>query len=149
MRIAMKITGGQEADEERRQTHDHDRDEERVLAPDHIAEAPEHDRAERPHRETRGKAEKRENEGGGRIDAGEKALADESRERTGQIEVVPLENRTQRRCEDHPLLFSRHRRMRELPANGSHVSSPILICTRFAGKASPWNRLLEWKLTGY
>ncbi len=37
----------QHADEERRQAHDHDRDEERVLAPDEIAEAPEHQRAER------------------------------------------------------------------------------------------------------
>ena len=79
---AYRRIPGQEADDERRQPHDHDRDQERVLAPDHIAEPPEYERAERTHRKAGREAEQREDKGGRRIDAGEKALTDVSRERT-------------------------------------------------------------------
>ncbi len=93
---AYRAVSGQQADHERGQTHDHDGHKERVLAPDHIAETPEHDRAERPHGETRREAEQGEDEAGRRIDAGEEGPADIDGERARQIKVVPLEHRAQR-----------------------------------------------------
>src|SRR5581483_9891186 len=46
-----------EADQERRGAHDHDRDQERVFAADEIAEAAEQEGAERPHEESGGEGE--------------------------------------------------------------------------------------------
>ena len=59
-------SAGQQADDEGRQTHDEDGDEEGVFAADDVAEAPEHDRAERPHQEARGEGEQREDVARGR-----------------------------------------------------------------------------------
>ena len=51
----------QQADDESRQTHDHDGDEEGVFASDDIADASEHDGAEWAHQEAGGEGEQREN----------------------------------------------------------------------------------------
>jgi hypothetical protein len=95
-----RITG-QDADDERRHAHDEDGDEEGVFAADEIAEPTEHQRAERPHREAGGEGEQREDEPRRRVHAREELLGDDRRERAVQVEVVPLEHRTQRRGEDH------------------------------------------------
>ena len=46
-----------QADDESRQTHDDDGDKEGVFAADDVADAAEHDRAERAHKEARGERE--------------------------------------------------------------------------------------------
>jgi hypothetical protein len=61
-RDADRRVGGQQADDERRQAHQQDGDEERVLAPDEVAQAPEDDGAEGPHREAGREGEQREDE---------------------------------------------------------------------------------------
>jgi hypothetical protein len=50
---------------EGRQAHQHDGDEEGVLAPDQVAEPAEHERAERPHREAGGEGQQGEDEAAG------------------------------------------------------------------------------------
>jgi hypothetical protein len=109
---------GQQADDEGRQAHDQDRDQEGVLAPDHVAEPAEHDGAERTHQETGREGQQREDEGRARIEAAEELLRDDRRERTVEVEVVPLEHGSQRRSEDDLLLLRRHGpggRMRHSP----------------------------------
>ena len=73
--------------------HDAHGDQEGVLAPHQIAEASEYQRAERPHREARGKRRQRKDEAGDLVDAGEKLRADDARQQAVQIKVVPLEHR--------------------------------------------------------
>jgi len=48
-------------------------------------------------------------ERGGRIERGEELLGDDRRERAVEIEVVPLEDRSEARGEDDFLLLARHR----------------------------------------
>ena len=55
---------GQQADQEGRSAHDQDGDEEGVFAADEVAEAAEHQRAERAHQEAGGKGEQREDVAG-------------------------------------------------------------------------------------
>jgi hypothetical protein len=57
---------GQQADDEGRQAHDQNRHQEGVLAPDHVAQAAEHDGAERTHQEAGSKRQQREDEPGAR-----------------------------------------------------------------------------------
>ena len=57
---------GQQADDECRQTHDQDGDEEGIFAADNIADATEHDGAERAHQEARGEGQQREDVAGRR-----------------------------------------------------------------------------------
>ena len=73
MRSAIRMIGAampercrtrQQADQEGRQAHDHDGDEEGVFAADEIADAAEHQRAERAHQEAGGKGEQREDVAG-------------------------------------------------------------------------------------
>ena len=68
---------GQHADDEGRQAHDQDGDQEGVLAADHVAQAAKHQRAERSHDEAGGKCQQRGDELRGRVERGEKLLADE------------------------------------------------------------------------
>ncbi|MNZ63447.1 hypothetical protein D3C78_815930 [compost metagenome] len=119
---------GQQADHGRRYTHDHDGDEEGVLAPDHVAEPAEHDGAEGPYGEACGECEQGEDEGGGFVHAGEEVLCDDRGERAVEIEVIPFEYGSEGGGEDHLALFPRD------PAVGGcalvqavefrHVSSP-------------------------
>jgi hypothetical protein len=92
---------GQEPDQEGRDAHDHDGEQERVLAPDEVAEPSEDERPERAHGEARRERQQREDERGGGIDGGEELPADDRGERAVQVEVVPLEHRAERRREDH------------------------------------------------
>ncbi|MOA23356.1 hypothetical protein D3C78_1439710 [compost metagenome] len=87
--------GRQDADDERRQAHDQDGDQEGVLASDHVAEPAEHQGAERPHDEARGKRQQGKNEGRAFIQTAEELLGNDGRERTIEVEVIPLENRAE------------------------------------------------------
>src|SRR4051812_22943844 len=91
---------GQDPDDERREAHDQDRDEKSVFAPDQVAHSAEHERAERPDGEPRGEREQREDESRRRIRCREELLADDRRQRSVQIEIVPLEDGAERRRED-------------------------------------------------
>ncbi|MCY1177095.1 hypothetical protein D9M73_173910 [compost metagenome] len=96
---------GQQAHHGRRDAHDHDGDEEGVLASDHVAQAAEHNGAERPDGEAGGEGEQGKDEGGCLVDAGEEVLGDNGGQRAIQIEVVPLEHGAQGRSEDHLALL--------------------------------------------
>ena len=98
---------GQEADQERRQTHDPHSDEERVLAPDEIADAPEHDRAERSNGEARRERREREDEAGRFIHAREELGGNDRGQQAVEIKVVPLENGPERRRGDDELFALR------------------------------------------
>ncbi|MNG75628.1 hypothetical protein D3C79_341330 [compost metagenome] len=76
-RHADRCIAGQQSDDGRGQAHDDDGDEERVLAPDHVAQAAEHDGAERSDGKAGGKGQQGEDERGGFIDAGEEVLGDD------------------------------------------------------------------------
>ena len=98
---------GSRPTEEGRKAHDHDGDEEGVFASDEIADAAEHQRAERAHQEARGESEQREQVAGRFRILREEVGADQRRQRSVEIEIVPLEDRAQRRSEDHlPFLAS-------------------------------------------
>src|ERR1700686_2341413 len=86
----------QEADEEGAHAHQRHGDQEGVFAPDEIAEAAEDQRAERAYREARRKGEQREDEADIRRHVGEEVFGEERAKRSVDVEVVPLENRTQR-----------------------------------------------------
>src|SRR5207342_2917769 len=115
----------QQADQEGRRAHDHDGDQEGVLAPDQVAESAEHQRAERPHRETGGEGEQGEDEGAGFIQATEELLGDDRGERTVQVEVVPLEYGAQRRGEDHFLVTLREHACGRGDGRGGHRRFPL------------------------
>src|SRR4029079_6030955 len=74
---------------ERREAHQHDGDQEGVLAPDQIADAAENDRTEGPDGEAGGEAEQGEDEGRRGIDAREEMLADLRRQSADEEKVVP------------------------------------------------------------
>ena len=103
------VVARQQADDEGRDTHQGHRDKEGVLAADEIAEATEHQRAERTHREARSEAEKHEDEARSRVHAREEVGADIRGKRAGEIKVIPFENRTERRGNNDLLLFLGHR----------------------------------------
>ena len=83
---------GQHTDDEGRYAHQHDGDEESVLAPNQIAQPSKHQGAEGTHGEARGKCQQRKDEGGRLVNAGEELLADDAGQRTVEVKVVPLEN---------------------------------------------------------
>ncbi|EEF93800.1 hypothetical protein CATMIT_01563, partial [Catenibacterium mitsuokai DSM 15897] len=117
---AQGRVAGQDADQERRQAHQHDGDQEGVLAPDHVAEPAEHQRAERPHREAGGEGEQGEDELAGLVEAAEELLADDDGERAVQIEVVPLEDGAEAGGEDHlAVVFRQRRRVRRRAGGGA------------------------------
>ena len=76
-RDADGLIRGQQADAGRGHAHEHDGDEEGVLAPDEIPEAAEHERAERPHEKPCGERQQREDEPGGLVDAREELPRDD------------------------------------------------------------------------
>ncbi|MNY05275.1 hypothetical protein D3C86_1379870 [compost metagenome] len=97
--------GRQQPDAERRQAHEDDGGEEGVLAPDHVPQPPEHQRAERPDDEAGGEGHQRKDERRGVVDPGEKLLADHRREGAIEEKVIPLEDRPEGRGEDDFLGF--------------------------------------------
>jgi len=126
-REAPGVVARQEADEERTNTHQGHRDQEGVFASDHVAEATEDQRAERPDRETRSKGEQRENKANRRRHVGEEVLCQKRAERAVDIEVVPLEHGTERRSENDLSLLSRHSSCADIAArcrSDRHYSLP-------------------------
>ncbi|MNO94236.1 hypothetical protein D3C76_858540 [compost metagenome] len=97
--------GGQQADAEGGQAHEHDGGEEGVLAPDHVPQPAEHQGTERPDDETGGKRHQGEDERRGVVDPGEELLADHRREGAIEEKVIPLEDRPEGRGEDDFLGF--------------------------------------------
>ena len=71
-----------------------------TLAADEVAEPAEHERAERPHDEADGEGREREDEGRRLVDAREEMRGESARERAVEEEVVPLEERAERRGAD-------------------------------------------------
>ncbi|MNS84561.1 hypothetical protein D3C72_1183920 [compost metagenome] len=100
---------GQHADEEGRDAHDEDRDQKGIFAADDIAQTPEYQRAEGAHEEAGGKSQKREDVTCRFRILAEEVRADIDRERAVQIKIVPFEDCSERRGENHLLLFTRHR----------------------------------------
>ena len=68
---------GQDAHDEGRCTHDQDRDQEGVLAANHVAQTAEEDRTERTHDETGSKSQQREDESRAFVQATEKLLGND------------------------------------------------------------------------
>jgi hypothetical protein len=91
----------QDSDQRGRCAHDDDGGEEGLLSAHQVAESAEHQCSERPHRETGGKGEQREDERARLVDTREELLRDDCGERTVQEEVVPLEAGAEARCKDH------------------------------------------------
>ena len=92
--------GRQHADRRRREAHHHDGDEEGVLAADQIADAPEHQRAERPDQEPGRVGGEAGQQRRRRVPLGEEQRREERRQRRVDVEVVPLEDGAERRGED-------------------------------------------------
>ncbi|MGY3510032.1 hypothetical protein ACVIQY_003007 [Bradyrhizobium sp. USDA 3051] len=99
---------GQQADDESRQTHDQDGDEESVFAADDVADTAEHDRAERAHQEAGREGQQREDVAGCRRIGREELRADDAGQRTVEIEIVPLEDGTERGGENDEPFVLRH-----------------------------------------
>ena len=95
----------QEADGGRRSAHDDDRDEERVLAADEVADPAEHEGAEGPHEEAGGVRDERGEQRRGGVARRKEERGEEGRQRRVEIEVVPLEHGAERRREDDPFFF--------------------------------------------
>jgi hypothetical protein len=99
---------GQYADQERAQAHAGDGDDEGVLSADQITDVPEYQGAERTHCEAGGERQQREDEGRARFHPGEELLCQDGGERAVDVEVVPLENRSDRRGQNHFSFLGRH-----------------------------------------
>ncbi len=99
------------ADEKRREAHDEDRDEKRVLAPHEIPEPAEHQRTEGADRKPGGERQQRKDECAGRVQCGKELLGDDRGERPVEIEVIPLEYGTQAGSE-HDFLVARGQAVR-------------------------------------
>ena len=69
------------------------------LAPDEVADPAEQDRPERPHREARGEGGEREDEAGRLVDAREELRRDDRGEQAVKVEIIPFEDRAERRGE--------------------------------------------------
>ena len=117
MRSAIRMTAAlkpdlirrrQHADDEGRRAHDQDGDQEGVFAADEIAEAAEHQGAERPHQEAGGERQQGEDVAGALGKLAEELGADDDRERTVKVKIVPLEDGAQRRGENDFLLIAGH-----------------------------------------
>ncbi|MCY1539084.1 hypothetical protein D9M68_746530 [compost metagenome] len=127
-RNADDCVAGQQAHHGGGDAHDHDGDEEGVLAPDHVAQPAEHYGAEGAYGEARGEGEQGEDEGSGLVDAGEEVLRDDRGEGAVEVEVIPLEHGAQGRGEDDLALLPGYpavgRAARGCIVDCSHESSP-------------------------
>ena len=95
----------QHADQRGRQTHHDDGDEERVLPPDQVADPAKDQRAEGSHGKTHAKEREAREKPGGLVAGRKKQFPEKRGERAVDVEVVPLEDRAQRRGEDDELVF--------------------------------------------
>src|SRR5215510_5255541 len=96
-RPADGLERGQQTDREGREAHDHDRDEECVLATDEVADAAEEQRTERTHEEPSGVRTQRAHELRRGIHLWKEQTCKEGCENCVKVEVVPLENGAERR----------------------------------------------------
>jgi hypothetical protein len=71
------------------------------LAPDQVAEPPEHEGADRPHRKPGGEGQQGEDEAAGGIERREELPRDDRGQRAIQVEVVPLEHGAEAGGQDH------------------------------------------------
>jgi len=94
-RDADRFVRRKKADDEGRHTHQQDRDQEGVLAPDQIADAAEDDGAEGSYRKAGRERQQRKQELRGWIQTRKELLADDRGERAVKIKVIPLEYRAQ------------------------------------------------------
>ena len=92
--------GRQHANERGREAHHDDRDQEGVLAAYQVADAPEDQRAEGPHGETRAEGRQAREEGRRLIARRKEERRKEDGERAVQVKVVPLEYGAERRGKD-------------------------------------------------
>ena len=107
-RDADCLAAGKEAHGEGGGAHDHDGNEECVLPAHQIAQATKHQRTEGADQEARGEGQKREDVAGVFRVLAEELGADDRRQRTVEIEIVPFENCAEGGGEDDLLLFLRH-----------------------------------------
>ena len=127
--------GRQDADQEGAEAHQGHGDQEGVFAADDVAEPAEDEGAERPHREARREGQQGEDEGGGRVDAGEEFAGQNDAERAVDVEVVPFEHGAERGGENHQPLVAGHaaeaaRRPLSHRNCGHGVAFPaVLICS--------------------
>ena len=113
---------GNRPDREGRKAHDDNRDQERVFAPDKIADPPEDQCAERPDQKTGGVGRKGRQQGGGLVPFGEEQRGKKWRQNGVKVEVVPLENGTERRSENDSLFFLAEVVMRSCRCDvGGHI----------------------------
>ncbi|MNO48359.1 hypothetical protein D3C76_386920 [compost metagenome] len=133
-RHANGRVAGQQTDDGRGHTHDHNGDEEGVLAPDHVAQPAEHDGAEGAYGKAGGEREQREDKGGCLVDAGEEVLGDDRGEGAVQVEVIPLEHGAQGGRENDLALLLGYpavgRAARGRVVDCRHGSSPSCSCCR-------------------
>src|SRR5690606_26015717 len=85
--------GGQQSDERRRKTHRRHSNDERVFAPDAVADMSEHHRAERPYAEAGTEGREAREQLSRLVTLREEQAAEENRQAAVKIEVVPLEQR--------------------------------------------------------
>ena len=131
----------QQADERRRQAHGRDGDEERVLAADDVADAAEHQRAERAHDEAGGEGQKREDVAGDFRVGAEEVDSHHADERAVEIEIVPLEDGAERRRADDAN-FARAEIDRRRRRRGRDVRWPLVV-RRFDRLEGAWHRLVS------
>ncbi len=125
---------GQKAHDGGRDTHDHNGDQEGVLAPDHVAQTAEHDGAEGANGEACGEREQGKDEGRCLVDASKEVLGDNRGKRAVEIEVVPFEHGAQGRGENDLALLlgdpAVGRAARGCVVDCGHESSPSCSCYR-------------------
>ena len=92
--------GRQQPDAEGGNAHQDDGHEEGVLAPDHIAQAAEHQRTEWPHHKACGEGHQGKDKRRGVVDPGKELFADHRRQGAVEEKVIPLEHRPQGGGED-------------------------------------------------
>ena len=90
---AERRVAGKQADRRRRSAHDQQREHEGVLASDEIADAAEHQRAERSHGEADGERRQPFQQRDGLVRLGVEHARDHRGETAKDVEVVPLDDR--------------------------------------------------------
>ncbi len=133
-RDADGLGTGEDADQEGRGAHDHDGHEEGVLAAHQVAQAAEHQRAEGAHQEAGREGEQSEDVARRLVEHRKELHPDDRRERSVEVEVVPLEHCAEGGRDDDLALLLRHRRRCRL---GCHVSCLPYFTVAAAAVASP------------
>ena len=89
---ADRFIVGEETDDEGGQTHHQDSRQECVFSTDHVAQATEKKRAERPYDEARRKRKQRKDQTSGRVRTCKKLFRDDRCQGTIKKKVIPLKN---------------------------------------------------------